>query len=49
VPDEKLRAINIGYNLGPVVVNAMAVQGDDVGGTAGRDVDALHINFTTKF
>jgi hypothetical protein len=49
VPDEKLRAINIGYNLGPVVVNAMAVQGDNVGGIDGNDTDALHINFTTKF
>lgn len=49
VPDEKLRAINIGYNLGPVVVNAMAVQGDNIGGAAGADADALHLNFTTKF
>ena len=49
VPDEKLRAINIGYNLGPVVVNAMAVKGDNVGGVDGNDTDALHINFTTKF
>jgi hypothetical protein len=49
VPDEKLRAINIGYNLGPVVVNAMAVKGDNVGGISGNDTDALHVNFTTKF
>jgi hypothetical protein len=49
VPDEKLRAINIGYNLGPVVVNAMAVKGDNVGGINGNDTDALHLNFTTKF
>jgi hypothetical protein len=49
VPDEKLRAINIGYNLGPVVVNAMAVKGDNVGGINGNDTDALHVNFTTKF
>jgi hypothetical protein len=49
IPDEKLKSINIGYNLGPVVMNTMYVDGSDVGGTAANDVKALHINFTTKF
>jgi len=49
VPEEKIRALNIGYNLGPVVVNAMYAQGKDVGGVAGVETDALHLNFTTKF
>ena len=49
VPDEKIKAVNIGYNLGPVVINAMYAQGENVGGTAGVDTDALHLNFTTKF
>ena len=47
--DEKIKALNIGYNLGPVVINAMYAQGENVGGTAGTDTDALHLNFTTKF
>lgn len=49
VPDEKIRAVNIGYNLGPVVINAMYAQGQDVGGVANVDTDALHLNFTTRF
>jgi hypothetical protein len=47
--DEKIKALNIGYNLGPVVINAMYAQGENVGGAANTDTDALHLNFTTKF
>jgi hypothetical protein len=47
--DETIKAVNIGYNLGPVVINAMYAQGTDVGGVANTDTDALHLNFTTKF
>jgi len=46
--DEKIKAINVGYNLGPVVINAMYAQGENVGGTA-QDTDALHLNVTTRF
>jgi len=49
VPDEKLKAVNIGYNLGPVVANLMYVDGDTVGGVSGQDVKAAHLNFTTRF
>jgi hypothetical protein len=49
LPEEKLKSVNIGYNLGPVVMNTMYVDGSDVNNTAGNDVKALHINFTTKF
>jgi hypothetical protein len=49
LPDEKLKSVNLGYNLGPVVMNTMYVDGSDVNNTAGNDVKALHINFTTKF
>jgi len=49
VPNEKIKAVNIGYNLGPVVINAMYAQGENVGGVANTDTDALHLNFTTKF
>jgi hypothetical protein len=49
LPGEKLKSVNIGYNLGPVVMNTMYVDGSDVGNNAGNDVKALHVNFTTKF
>jgi hypothetical protein len=49
LPDEKLKSVNIGYNLGPVVMNTMYVDGTDVNNTAGNDVKTLHVNFTTKF
>jgi hypothetical protein len=49
VSDETLKSINIGYNLGPVVLNTMYVDGSDVGGQAGNDVKALQVNLTTKF
>jgi hypothetical protein len=49
VSDETLKSINIGYNLGPVVLNTMYVDGSDVGGQAGNDVKALQVNLTTRF
>jgi len=49
VPDEKLKAINIGYNLGPVVANLVYVDGDNNGGVSGNDPKAVHLNLTTKF
>jgi hypothetical protein len=49
VPDEKLKAINIGYNLGPVVANVVYVDGDNNGGVSGNDPKAVHLNLTTKF
>lgn len=49
VPDEKLKAINIGYNLGPVVANVVYVDGDDNGGVSGNDPKGVHLNLTTKF
>jgi hypothetical protein len=48
-PDEKLRAINVGYNLGPVVANLMYVDSDNLGGSTTSDPKALHLNLTTKF
>ena len=49
IPDEKLKAINIGYNLGPVVANAVLVDSENVGGVAGTDPRVLFVNLTTKF
>jgi hypothetical protein len=48
-PDEKLRAINVGYNLGPVVANLMYVDSDNLGGSTASDPKTLHLNLTTKF
>jgi len=49
VPDEKLKAINVGYNLGPVVANAVLVDSDSVGGVAGTNPRVFYVNLTTKF
>jgi hypothetical protein len=48
-PDEKLKAINIGYNLGPVVANAVLVDSENVGGVSGTDPRVFFVNLTTKF
>jgi hypothetical protein len=47
--DEKLKAINIGYNLGPVVANAILVDSENVGGVTGTDPRVFFVNLTTKF
>ena len=48
-PDDKLKAINIGYNLGPVVANAILVDSENVGGVLGTDPRVFFVNLTTKF
>ena len=48
-PDEKLKAINIGYNLGPVVANAILVDSENVGGVRATDPRVFFVNLTTKF
>jgi hypothetical protein len=47
--DETLKAINIGYNLGPVVANAVLVDSENVGGVRGTDPRVFFVNLTTKF
>jgi hypothetical protein len=49
VPDEKLKAINIGYNLGPVVANAVLVDSENVGGVRATNPRVFFVNLTTKF
>jgi hypothetical protein len=49
VPDEKIKAINVGYNLGPVVANAILVESQNVGGVSGTDPRVFFVNLTTKF
>jgi hypothetical protein len=48
-PDEKIQGINIGYNLGPVAVTAIAAKVSDYAGVANKDGSAFHINATAKF
>jgi hypothetical protein len=47
--DEKLTGVNIGYNLGPVTLNAWYVDGDNVGGVAAGEGKAAMLLATTRF
>jgi len=46
---ESLKGVNIGYNLGPVTLNAWYVDSSDQGGTAGLDGKSFMLITTTKF
>ena len=47
--DEKLTGLNIGYNLGPITLNAWYVDGDGVGGVATGEGQAAMLLATTRF
>ena len=47
--DEVLKAVNIGYNLGPVTVNAWYAEASDFGGVSGKDGKSFMLLTTTKF
>lgn len=47
--DEKIRALQVGYNLGPVALIVSASRAEDVQGTSGNDVDELGVRLSTKF
>jgi hypothetical protein len=47
--DEKIRALQVGYNLGPVALIVSASRAEDVEGTSGNDVDELGVRLSTKF
>jgi len=47
--DEKIRALQVGYNLGPVALIVSASRAEDVAGTSGNDVDELGVRLSTKF
>lgn len=47
--DEKYRALQVGYNLGPVGVAAAYSKVNDQAGTAGNDAEQLSIRLSTKF
>jgi hypothetical protein len=47
--DESYKAVQVGYNLGPVGVAAAYTKVSDLAGTAGNDGDQLSIRLSTKF
>jgi hypothetical protein len=47
--DETLKAVNVGYNLGPVTLNAWYATASDYNGTAGADGKTFMLMTTTKF
>ena len=47
--DESYKAVQVGYNLGPVGVAAAYTKVSDVAGTANNDAEQLSIRLSTKF
>jgi hypothetical protein len=47
--DEKIRALQVGYNLGPVSLIVSASKGENIANTTGNDADELGVRLSTKF
>ena len=47
--DESYKALQVGYNLGPVGIAAAYSKASDLAGTAGDDAEQLSIRLSTKF
>jgi hypothetical protein len=47
--DESYKALQVGYNLGPVGIAAAYSKAYDIAGAAGQDADQLSIRLSTKF
>ena len=47
--DEKIRSLQVGYNLGPVSLIVSASKAEDIAHTAGNDADELGVRLSTKF
>jgi hypothetical protein len=47
--DETIRALQVGYNLGPVALIVSAADASDVGNVTGTDAKELGVRLTTKF
>ena len=47
--DEKIRALQVGYNLGPVSLIVSASKAEDITHTSGNDADELGVRLSTKF
>lgn len=48
-PDEKIKSVSIGYNLGGMAVTAAYMDGSDIAYTAGQDSKGIFIRTVTKF
>jgi hypothetical protein len=47
--DEKIRALQVGYNLGPVSLIVSAADASDIGNVTGTDAKELGVRLSTKF
>lgn len=47
--DEKIRALQVGYNLGPVSLIVSASKAEDIANTNGNDADEIGVRLSTKF
>jgi hypothetical protein len=47
--DEKIKIVAIGYNLGPVALNAEYTDSNDIGGVSGVDAKEIIIKASTRF
>ena len=47
--DEKIKALQVGYNLGPVSLIVSASKGENIANTTGNDADELGVRLSTKF
>jgi hypothetical protein len=47
--DEKIKALQVGYNLGPVSLIVSASKAENIANTVGNDADELGVRLSTKF
>jgi len=47
--DQKIKMIQMGYNLGPVALNVAIAKNEDIGGVAGNDSDVIMTRLLTAF
>ena len=47
--DEKYKAIQIGYNFGPIALQVEGKRGENVGNSAGADADQIGLLLSSKF
>jgi hypothetical protein len=47
--DEKIKALQVGYNLGPVSLIVSASKGENIANTTSNDADELGVRLSTKF
>ena len=47
--DQKIKMIQVGYNLGPVALVAAFAKNEDIGGVAGQDSDVFMTRLLTAF